>query len=89
MIIGEIRDKGGFGVVSDGEYRGNIVAVKQIKTSERDPDKIFKVLYFGQLCRSPLFKFLSAIVSRNNCLETLITSQHFTLARCIYLYQPI
>lgn len=43
--IGEVRDKGGFGVVSDGEYHGNTVAIKHIKMGEGDPDKIFKVAY--------------------------------------------
>ena len=41
--VGELRAEGGFGVVSDGEYQGNIVAIKHIKMSEGDPDKNFKV----------------------------------------------
>ena len=43
--IGAVCDQGAFGFVSDGEYQGNIVAIKRIKMGERDPDKIFKVSY--------------------------------------------
>ena len=84
--VGEIRDKGGFGVVSDGEYQGNTVAIKHIKMDGKDPDKIFKVTILGQPPRSLLSKFSSAIVSGGNCLETRVTSEHLALARGFYLH---
>lgn len=40
---GEDRFEGGSGVVSDGRYQGRTVAIKRLKTSEGDFEKIFKV----------------------------------------------
>ncbi|KAF9790663.1 kinase-like domain-containing protein [Thelephora terrestris] len=53
--VGEIRFEGGFGIVSDGEYQGNNVAIKLIKVDERVHDKAFK-----RLCREVIvWKHLS------------------------------
>ena len=84
---GVVRAKGGFGIVSDGEYQGNAVAIKHVGMGEEVTDKVFKVSIFGRPRRSLLFESLSAVVSRDNRLETLISSQYFTLARGFHRYR--
>ena len=41
--IGSVRDRGGCSEVSDGEYLGCTVAIKDLKTNRGDFDRIFKV----------------------------------------------
>lgn len=41
--VGAVRDEGGFSVVSEGEYLGRVVAIKDLETNKSDPDKCFKV----------------------------------------------
>lgn len=41
--VGSIQDRGGFSEVSDGEYLGCTVAIKDLKTRKDDFDRIFKV----------------------------------------------
>ena len=44
--VGSVRGSGGYSVVSDGEYLGCTVAIKDIKTNGGDFDSIFKVRVF-------------------------------------------
>ena len=41
--IGSFRDRGGCSEVSDGEYLGYAVAIKDLKVIQDDFDRIFKV----------------------------------------------
>ena len=43
--VGVVCAEGGFGVVSDGEYQGNTVAIKHIKMGEGGTHKAFKVSF--------------------------------------------
>ena len=41
--VGNFRDRGGSAEVSDGEYLGHIVAIKDLRTNQGNFDKIFRV----------------------------------------------
>lgn len=43
ISVGSVQDRGGFSEVSDGEYMGCTVAIKDLKTNEGDFDRFFKV----------------------------------------------
>jgi hypothetical protein len=41
--VGRVQDRGGFSEVSDGEYLGYTVAIKDLRIHEGDFDKVLKV----------------------------------------------
>lgn len=43
LRVGCVQDRGGFSEVSDGEYLGRAVAIKDLKPSNGDFDRIFNV----------------------------------------------
>ena len=43
VLVRSVRDRGGFSEVSEGEYFGRTVAIKDLKMNEGDFDKVFKV----------------------------------------------
>ena len=45
IYIGSVLDRGGFSDVSNGEYQGYTVAIKDLKTNKDDPDKTFKACF--------------------------------------------
>ena len=49
--VGVDRAEGAFGIVSDGEYQGNTVAIKRIKICKGGSGKDFKVSYLGPSSR--------------------------------------
>lgn len=78
LRIGGVQDCGGFSQVSDGEYLGCTVAIKDLKTSEGDFDKIFKVHMPVKLRPSSFLNgdFRPALLSRGYLLETFITPKY-------------
>lgn len=43
ILIGQVRYHGGFSIVSDGEYQGCAVAIKNLRMNQGDSDNNFKV----------------------------------------------
>lgn len=41
--VRSVRDRGGFSEVSDGDYLGCTVAIKDLKLNEHDFDRLFRV----------------------------------------------
>ena len=83
-----VRCRGGFATVSDGMYQGLTVAIKYLKTSEGDTDKIFKVSYLQSTRGFAVVQVPPALVPRDHYLETLVPSQHSAPARGFYLHRP-
>ena len=74
--------------MSEGTYKGDAVAIKRLKMGEGDFDRIFKVLLMNFADPRPLaLNFCPALLPRGYHLETFIPSEHFALARGLYLHE--
>ena len=78
LRVGDVRDRGGFSQVSDGKYLERTVAIKDLKTSEGDFDRIFKVCMLVKLRASSFLNhgFRPALLSRGDLLEAFIAPKH-------------
>jgi hypothetical protein len=76
VSVGEVRYRGGFGDVSNGEYLGRPVAIKRLRMKEEDSDRSFKVTLTNLIhhCYSPL----PAVVSGDYLLETFVPPEYLT-----------
>ena len=87
IYVGSVHDHGGFAEVSNGEYLGYPVAIKQLKMTRGDPDKIFKVPSIN-LAHCLLLSFRPAVMSGDHMVETLIPSKHLASGRGFYVHGP-
>jgi hypothetical protein len=80
--VGKVHYFSGFADVSDGEYLGCSVAIKRLRVSEDDSDKVFKVRISFNLSRDrkALNPFL-AILPRGYWLEILDPPKHSAAVR--------
>ena len=72
--VGSVQDRGGFSEVSNGEYLGNPVAIKDLKANNGDFNRTFKVCLISPcviIAELPL-----AVLSRNYWLETSIPPEY-------------
>ena len=87
--VGSVQDRGGFSEVSDGEYQGFTVAIKDLNTNRGDFDRVFKVRSRPQTSASPLFNLWQpAFLSRDSRVEIFIPPQHLASPRGFYINKP-
>jgi hypothetical protein len=86
--VGRVRCYGGSADVSDGEYKGGLVAIKCLKVNEGDLNGVFRVCILEQLRGSPWLTLHPAFLSRNHLLEAFVPPQHSTFVGRFGVHKP-